>query len=68
MDDKKAVEFQCQLKRVRTMADGTVDVTLNLPEYSKEQVKVMFDWLLWELRGWLTVAENYRDRGGENGL
>jgi hypothetical protein len=41
----KAVEFEAELRQVRTMADGTVNVILNLPEYCMPQVKVMMDWL-----------------------
>ena len=41
----KAVEVRAELRQIKTMADGTVNITLNLPEDCKEQVKVLLDWL-----------------------
>lgn len=41
----KAVELRAELRQVKTMADFTVNVTLNLPEDCREQVKVLLDWL-----------------------
>ncbi len=35
-DDVKAVEFVAEIRQVKTMADHTVNVTLNLPEYCGE--------------------------------
>lgn len=40
-----AVEFECELRQIKTMADGSVNVTLNLPEYCMPHVKAMMDWL-----------------------
>lgn len=36
-DEIRAVEFVAEVRQVKTMADGTVNVTLNLPEYCKPQ-------------------------------
>lgn len=36
-DEVKAVEFVAEIRQVKTMADHTVNVTLNLPEYCKAQ-------------------------------
>jgi hypothetical protein len=36
-DDVRAVEFVAEVRQVKTMADGTVNLTLNLPEYCKPQ-------------------------------
>lgn len=36
-DEVKAVEFVAEIRQVKTMADHTVNVTLNLPEYCIEQ-------------------------------
>jgi hypothetical protein len=44
MTDIKAVEFDCEIRQVKTMADKTVNVTMNLPEYCKEQAKIFMDW------------------------
>lgn len=46
----KAVEFEAELRQVRTMADGSVNILLNLPEYCMPQVKVMMDWLKDEVK------------------
>ena len=45
----KAVEVRAELRQIKTMADGTVNITLNLPEDCKEQVKVLLDYLGLEL-------------------
>lgn len=36
-DAIKAVEFVAEVRQVKTMADGTANVTLNLPEYCIDQ-------------------------------
>ena len=38
------ITFDAEVRAVKTMADGTVNVTLNLPEYCKEQGKRFIDW------------------------
>jgi hypothetical protein len=43
--DIKAVEIEAELLSIKTTANGTVNVTLNLPEYCIPQAKVMMDWL-----------------------
>ena len=50
-DDKiKAVEVRAELRQIKTMADGSVNVVLNLPEDCIEQVKAMLDWLGLEVK------------------
>lgn len=49
MADVKAVELRAQLLRIRTRADRTADITLNVPEDCAEQVKVLFGWLMNEV-------------------
>lgn len=46
----KAVEIRAELRQIKTMADGTVNITFNLPEDCKEQVKAMLDWLGLEVK------------------
>ena len=46
----KAVEIRAEVRQIKTMADGTVNIVLNLPEDCKEQVKVMLDWLGFEVK------------------
>ena len=53
--DIKAVEIRAEVRQIKTMADGTVNVVLNLPEDCKEQVKVMLDWLGLEIRVVLSI-------------
>jgi hypothetical protein len=48
--DVRAVEIRAELRQIKTMADGSVNVTLNLPEDCKEQVKVLLDWLGLEIK------------------
>jgi hypothetical protein len=56
-DNVKAVEIRAELRQIKTMADGTVNVVLNLPEDCKEQVKVMLDWLGYELVSVVTLLD-----------
>jgi len=59
MAEIKAVEFRAELRQIKTMADRTVNITLNLPEDCKEQAKVLMDWLGLEIGGVLT--KSYQD-------
>jgi hypothetical protein len=58
MSDIKAVEIRAELRQIKTMADGTVNIVLNLPEDCRPQVKVMLDWLDYELRGVLEKPDS----------
>ena len=53
--EKKAVEVRAELRQIKTMADHTANVTLNIPEDCIEQVKIMLDWLGLELRVLLSI-------------
>ena len=44
-DEIRAVEIRAELRQVKTMADHTFNITLNIPEDCREQVKKMLDWL-----------------------
>ena len=46
----KAVEVVAEVRQIRTMADGSVNLILNLPEYCIPQVKVLLDWLGLEVK------------------
>jgi len=61
MDKVKAVEIRAEVRQVKTMADHTVNVTINLPEDCKEQAKVLLGWQGDEIRA---VIENRRDDTG----
>jgi len=41
----KGVEFEAELRQVKSMADHTYNVTLNVPEYCLPQVKELMGWL-----------------------
>jgi hypothetical protein len=41
----KAVEIRAELRQIKTMADFTTNIVLNVPEDCREQVKVLLDWL-----------------------
>lgn len=43
-EEPVAVKFEAEVRQVKTMADFTVNVTLNLPEYCREQAKELIDW------------------------
>lgn len=44
MSASETVTFQAEVRSVKTMADGTVTITLNMPEYCLEQAKRFIDW------------------------
>ena len=54
----KAVEVRAELRQIKTMVDGTVTITLNLPEDCKEQVKVLLDWLQLELKLVIALSDD----------
>lgn len=63
MTNVKAVEFEAEVRQVKTMADGSVSIYLNLPEHCREQAKVIMDWHHLVVRGVLTVDENEDKHG-----
>ena len=40
-----AVEFEAEMRQVKSMADGTYNIVLNVPEYCLPQVQTMMGWL-----------------------
>jgi hypothetical protein len=58
MNEKvKAVEIRAELRQIKTMADGTVNIVLNLPEDCREQAKVMIDWHHLELKAVIALSD-----------
>ena len=49
-ENVKAVEFEAELRQVKSMADHTYNLTLNIPEYCLPQVKEMMGWLANEVK------------------
>ena len=58
MPDIKAIEFVAEVRSIRTMVDGSVNVVLNVPEQCREQAKVLLDWHQLEVRGVLEVKKS----------
>ena len=65
MSEIKAVEVRAELRQIKTMADGSVNIVLNLPEDCREQVKVMMDWHHLEIYGVLALERLDTLRDGE---
>ena len=53
----QAVEIRAELRQIKTMADGTANITINIPEDCREQVKAMLDWLHMEIRAVLVLND-----------
>ncbi len=58
----RAVEIRAEVRQIKTMADGTVTVTLNLPEDCKEQAKVLMDWQGLEVKAVIAHDGQKEDR------
>ena len=43
--ERIAVEFEAEMRQVKSMADGTYNIVLNVPEYCLPQVQTMMGWL-----------------------
>ena len=41
----RAVEIRAEIRQIKTMVDGSINVILNIPEDCKPMVKAMLDWL-----------------------
>lgn len=54
----RAVEIRAEVRQIKTMADGTINLILNLPEDCKEQVKVLLDWIGLEVRAVLEKPDS----------
>lgn len=62
MSEVKAIEFEAEIKQIKTMADSSVNLILSLPEHCREQAKVLLDWHHMAVRGMLALEES----DGEN--
>ena len=45
MTDQEPVHFDAELRQIKSMADGTYNLVLNVPEYQLEQIRIMMGWL-----------------------
>ena len=46
----RAIEIRAEVRQIKTMSDGSINVILNLPEDCKDQAKVLIDWQGLEVR------------------
>ena len=44
-EEIRAVEFEAELRQIKSMADHSYNVTINVPEYCLPQVQKMMEWL-----------------------
>jgi hypothetical protein len=44
LTDPIAIEAVAEVRQVKTMSDLSLNVTLNFPEYCREQAKNFIDW------------------------
>ena len=52
-----AVEFEAEMRQVKSMADGTYNIVLNVPEYCLPQVQTMMGWLKSLIRVIMTESD-----------
>jgi hypothetical protein len=45
MKDAIAVELEAEVRQIKSMADNTYNLTVNVPEYCLEQVQILMGWL-----------------------
>ena len=46
----RAIEIRAEVRQIKTMSDGSINVILNRPEDCKDQAKVLIDWQGLEVR------------------
>jgi len=70
MTDIKAVEIEGTIKRLRTMADGSIDLTINLSETCKAAAGQMIagDWVNQFVQGVIEVLRKDEEAGNKSGL
>ena len=66
MSDIKAVEIEGTIKRLRTMADGSIDLTINLPEYCGAQAGQMIAWINELVGGVLEIKANDEQKSAKS--
>ena len=51
----RAVEIEAEVRQVKTMADGTINLTLNIPEYCMSQAQILMGWVRDEVRAVIEI-------------
>lgn len=54
-EEVKAIEFEAEVRQIKSMADGTYNLVLNLPENMLPQTKALMGWLLQIVKGVLVL-------------
>jgi hypothetical protein len=52
----RAVEIEAEVRQVKTMADGTINLTLNLPEYCLPQAGVLMGWVRKQIKAVIQIV------------
>jgi len=58
MAEPQVVKFDAELRQIKSMADGTFNIVLNIPEYALSQTQTMMGWL----KSQVDVAVVYREQ------
>ena len=53
-----AVEFEAEMRQVKSMADSTYNIVLNVPEYCLPQVQTMMGWLQSQIKVVMVNEDN----------
>ena len=61
--EPKAVEFEAEIRQVKTMADGSFNITLNLPEYCSKQAQWFLAHVLDVGRGVFDIGTQDKSNG-----
>lgn len=61
MSNIKAVEIRAELRQIKSMADHTYNVVLNIPEDCLGQVQIMMGWLGDEITSVITNTSSEDD-------
>lgn len=57
----RAVEVRAEIRQIKTMVDGSINVIFNLPEDCKEQAKVLLDWQGLEIKAVIANDGSQKD-------
>lgn len=40
------IRFDAEVRQIKSMADRSINIVLNIPEYHTAEAKILMDWLL----------------------
>jgi len=67
MAKPQVVKFDAELRQIKSMADGTYNLTLNIPEYALNQTQTMMGWLKSQVDVAVVFLENDDKSTGKRG-